>query len=132
LLLVPSVWEEGFGMVAVEAQSCGIPVIASARGGLPESVGDGGVLIDDYTDPSAWLRAIRGLLDDAGAYRALGEKALRHARAEEFSARVSSQRMLEVCSRRAPVSAGRCDACPATGSGKTSSALRALLRVFSR
>ena len=34
LLLAPSIWEEGFGMVAIEAQSCAIPVVASARGGF--------------------------------------------------------------------------------------------------
>ena len=42
LLIVPSVWEEAFGRVVIEAQSCKIPVIVSQRGGLPEAVGDGG------------------------------------------------------------------------------------------
>jgi glycosyltransferase involved in cell wall biosynthesis len=44
-------------MVAVEAQSCGIPIIASARGGLPEAVGDGGLLIEDYRNVEAWVAA---------------------------------------------------------------------------
>jgi hypothetical protein len=132
LLLVPSVWEEGFGMVAVEAQSCGIPVIASARGGLPESVGDGGVLIDAHTDPAAWVAAIRGVLDDGEAYRALAGKALRHAQAEEFSVRASAQRLLAVCSGPAPVASDRHAVSPVAGSGARSSGLRALLRVFGR
>jgi glycosyltransferase involved in cell wall biosynthesis len=97
LLIVPSVWEEGFGMVAVEAQSCGIPVIASARGGLPESIGDGGVLIEDYRDPAAWVRAIGGVLDDPEVYRRLAERAQRHARSDVFTAAYSARRMREIC-----------------------------------
>ena len=46
VLLMPSIWEEPFGRLPVEAGACGIPTLASARGGLPESVGDGGILID--------------------------------------------------------------------------------------
>ena len=45
MLVLPSL-EEGFGMTAVEAMQAGVPVIASARGALPEVVGDAGVLVD--------------------------------------------------------------------------------------
>jgi glycosyltransferase involved in cell wall biosynthesis len=97
LLLVPSRWEEGFGMVAVEAQSCGIPVIASTRGGLPESVGDGGVLIDDYQNDEAWAGAISQVLGDPDAYRELIERARRHAACADFSAPVLARRLRDIC-----------------------------------
>ena len=95
LLLVPSVWEEGFGMVALEAQSCGIPVIASARGGLPEAVGDGGVLVRDYRNVDAWVDAI-GLASNS--YGAVAERALRHAAGEQFTASSAAERFHDICS----------------------------------
>jgi len=70
LLAVPS-YSESFGLVAVEAQACGTPVVAAAVGGLPVAVADGrsGTLVHGH-DPDQWARAIAGLLDaDAEALR---------------------------------------------------------------
>lgn len=75
VLLVPSRWEEAFGRVVVEAQASGIPVIASRTGGLPEAVGEGGILIDDYRDPDRWLAALQGL-----RYEELSAKAIENTR----------------------------------------------------
>jgi glycosyltransferase involved in cell wall biosynthesis len=102
LLLVPSVWEEGFGMVAVEAQSCGIPVVASARGGLPESVGHGGVLIDDYRDVDAWEQALHGVLGSAARYAEWSARALAHARSDAFVPQQLARRFLQVCLAQPP------------------------------
>lgn len=102
LLLVPSVWEEGFGMVAVEAQSCGIPVIASARGGLVESVGSGGLLIQDYRNVDAWVSAISQVLDDPASYRQWSERAIAHARSDAFDPRQIAARFIEICRGPAP------------------------------
>jgi glycosyltransferase involved in cell wall biosynthesis len=44
-LVFPSLWE-GFGLPAVEAMSCGVPVLASNRSSLPEVVGDAGLYFD--------------------------------------------------------------------------------------
>jgi len=98
LLLVPSVWEEAFGRVAIEAQSCGIPVIASARGGLPESVGEGGILIRHYRDPQAWVNAIKRVLSEQNLYDALANRALRHARSDMFTPSYAAHRFYEICS----------------------------------
>jgi glycosyltransferase involved in cell wall biosynthesis len=46
VLLVPSLWEEPFGRVAVEALVNGVPPMVSSRGGLPHAVGSGGFVLD--------------------------------------------------------------------------------------
>jgi hypothetical protein len=107
VLLVPSVWEEGFGMVAVEAQSCGIPVLASARGGLVESVGSGGVLIEDHRNVDAWVRELVRLTQDAAHHRAVSQAALAHARRDDFDAGVSARRFVDLCEGRAGVPSRR-------------------------
>jgi len=85
VLLVPSQWQEAFGRVVVEAQASGIPVIASRTGGLPEAVGDGGILIDDHRDPARWLSALRGLLEDRNAWAPLSAKAIENTRRFELA-----------------------------------------------
>lgn len=62
-VIIPSQWEEPFGRIAVEAMHSRIPVIASRTGGLIESVGDGGVLIDDFSDVDRWVEEIERLDD---------------------------------------------------------------------
>ena len=63
MMAVPS-YAESFGLVAVEAQACGTPVVAAAVGGLPVAVRDGvtGVLVDGH-DPDDWAAAMRELFD---------------------------------------------------------------------
>ena len=58
---------ESFGLVALEAQACGTPVVAAAVGGLVTAVRDGvsGVLVDGH-DPDDWARVLGGLLAAPG------------------------------------------------------------------
>ena len=68
ILLAPSKWEEAWGRVASEAHCSGIPVVGSRRGGLPEAVGPGGVVLD-YDAPLAdWVAAVRRLWNDNQEY----------------------------------------------------------------
>ena len=64
LLAMPSL-DEGFGLPAAEAMASGLPVIASARGGLPEVIGDAGVLVEEET-AAVWAEAIEVLIEDTG------------------------------------------------------------------
>jgi glycosyltransferase involved in cell wall biosynthesis len=59
----------------------GVPVVASEQGGLVESVGDAGILVEEYEDVAAWERAL-ARLDDPAVYeryvRKGEERAERH------------------------------------------------------
>lgn len=79
LVAVPS-YTESFGLVALEAQACGTPVVAAAVGGLVTAVRDGlsGILVDGH-DPTDWARTLSGLLAAPARRAALSDGAVRHA-----------------------------------------------------
>lgn len=79
VLLVPSQWPETWGRVVTEAQFSGIPVLASDIGGLPESVGPGGITLAPTADPEVWAGELRRLWHDEAHHRRLSDGALAHA-----------------------------------------------------
>jgi len=81
LVVVPS-HSESFGLVAVEAQACGTPVIASRVGGLTTAVGDGGVLVAGH-EPRDYATAMESVLVEPGRREWMSRAARRHA--ERFS-----------------------------------------------
>lgn len=94
--LVPS-YTESFGLVAVESQACGTPVVAARVGGLLTAVSDGrsGVLVDGH-DPVDYARAVHRIVRD-GTYReSLAAGAVDHAGGFGWSATVD--RVLDVYS----------------------------------
>lgn len=72
-VVVPSLWQEVFGLVALEAMAAGKPVIASNIGGLPEVVADRvtGLLVQPGSVPEL-VEAIQRLFSDHGLARAMG------------------------------------------------------------
>ncbi|WP_446666375.1 D-inositol-3-phosphate glycosyltransferase [Flexivirga sp. B27] len=92
LLAVPS-YSESFGLVALEAEACGTPVVAADVGGLPDAVGAAGRLVSGH-DPDDWATAIAALLDDPEQREALSGKAIEHV--QRFGWDATSDRLLEV------------------------------------
>lgn len=82
LLLVPH-RVDNRPRVILEAQANGIPVVASRQPGLIESVGPGGVIVDDTDDPMPWLQAIGDVWDEPARYDELVRAAIEHAHRPE-------------------------------------------------
>ncbi|WP_380566978.1 glycosyltransferase [Streptacidiphilus jeojiensis] len=78
-LVMPS-YSESFGLVALEAQACGTPVVAASVGGLPVAVRDGetGFLVQGH-DPREWAHTLHHLVDAPDLGLRMGAAAACHA-----------------------------------------------------
>lgn len=90
--VVPSLYE-GFGLPAGEAMACGVPVICSDGGALPEVLGDAGVLVP-RGDAGAIAGALVELLEDPAKRNALGTAA-RQRIVDKFCWRLAAQQMTD-------------------------------------
>ena len=97
LVAVPS-YNESFGLVAVEAQACGTPVVVAAVGGLTTAVRDGrsGLLVYGHR-ATAWADALDRVVADAALRERLAAGAREHA--QEFSWEATARHTLEVYER---------------------------------
>ena len=94
ITVVPS-HSESFGLVAVESQACGTPVVAAAVGGLKTAVRDGvsGILVRGH-EPADYARVLLDLLDAPRRLRRMSAAAARHGTAFGWDATV--ERLLEI------------------------------------
>jgi len=76
IAISPSVYE-GFGFPAGEALSCGVPLIATDGGSLPEVVGNAGIIVP-HSNPAALAEAIDSLLNDPDKRAAMSQKGRQH------------------------------------------------------
>jgi D-inositol-3-phosphate glycosyltransferase len=92
VVAVPS-RHESFGLVALEAQACGVPVVAAAVGGLPIAVEDGrsGLLVPGH-DPVEWAARLAEVVLDPLHRARLGVRAREHA--ARFSWSVTTDALL--------------------------------------
>lgn len=86
ILLVPSQFDETFGRVIVEAQVNSIPIVAAKVGGIPYTVGKGGILVEPIDKSQAYVDALRLLRTDEKFYAELSELAFKNSQRQEFDA----------------------------------------------
>jgi spore coat protein SA len=93
-LVCPTQGHESFGLVVAEAMACGVPVVASRTGGIPEIIRHNrtGLLVASYRRPSAFANAILRIARSKKLARRLGTAA-RAACARRFSWQMTSARL---------------------------------------
>lgn len=91
ILLIPSL-NDGFNLVAVEAMASSKPIVARAVGGLPEVVGDGGILVE-LGDTTRMAQEVIKLLNSPGLRKEIGARGRKRA-ATLFSWGISLQKTL--------------------------------------
>jgi glycosyltransferase involved in cell wall biosynthesis len=94
VLVLPSIttpaWKEQFGHVLIEAMACGVPVIGSDSGAIPDVIGDAGIVVPQG-DAKALAAAVRRLMDDHTLRHDLSERGRARARAEFSDAEIAAR-----------------------------------------
>lgn len=99
VVVVPSIWPEVYGLVALEAMCQGTPIIVAKSGGLPEVVGesDAGIIVP-AGDTQALARAIRRIMENPSVAERMGKAG--YARAQEIGdPQVHLAKIMEIYSR---------------------------------
>jgi glycosyltransferase involved in cell wall biosynthesis len=93
-LVVPSLtrgnWKEQFGRVIVEAMACGVPVIGSSSGAIPDVIGDAGLIVPEG-DVRALADGLRRLMHDADLRRRMAEQGRQRVLARYTQAQIAAQ-----------------------------------------
>lgn len=106
-LIFPSVWNEPSGNSTVEAAACGLPVISTYSGGIPEYVEDGRTgLLAPRGDARKLAQAISRVIDDPALARAMGE-AGRQRVLERFTWEMSARQLVHLIESVSATSGGQ-------------------------
>ncbi len=92
IAIVPSIYE-GFGFPAGEAMACGVPVISTTGGALPEVVGDAGILVPP-ANPKALVDAVLTLMDRPDQAQRMGRAGFHRVR-ERFTWKRAAEKTVE-------------------------------------
>ncbi|MBA4227613.1 MAG: glycosyl transferase family 1 [Hyphomonas sp.] len=101
ILLAPSLWEEAWGRVVSEAHCSGIPVVGSNRGGLPEAIGPGGMILAHDAPIADWTKAVSDLWTNGSLYRQASDAARQYADRPELNAEQQRSLLLSVIAQAA-------------------------------
>ncbi len=97
VLVLPSLtapkWKEQFGRVLIEAMTCGVPVVGSDSGAIPETIGDAGLIVPEG-DVAALRAAIVRLKDDAELRAELSRRGLE--RVKRWSHETVARELIEL------------------------------------
>lgn len=93
IFVLPSIWNDPFPTVILEAAAAGLPIVASKRGGIPEFIKDGenGILINNPEGPSSIADLIKVLIKDRELRSTIGRKARMDA--ERYSWEVVAEKI---------------------------------------
>ena len=89
VIVIPSVWQEPFGLVAAEAMSNGLAIVSSNVGGLSEIIGKNGILIDDINYIKI-AQTLEDLLSNRQKIKKMQKEAIKNFK---FNANVSSRKL---------------------------------------
>lgn len=94
VLVLPSLttptWKEQFGRVLTEAMACGVPVIGSSSGAIPEVVGDAGLIFPE-NDVQALTVMLRQLASDPTLWEQLGQRGIARVQTHYTQDRIAAQ-----------------------------------------
>ena len=93
VFVLPSFWE-GFGLDVLNAMACGVPVVVSDAGSLPEVAGEAGVIVNPYKTESIAKGIAKVLSMNDLEYNKLVEKGLRQV--QKFSWEKTARRTIEI------------------------------------
>ena len=92
LFFLPSIttptWEEQYGMSQVEAMACGLPIVTTSSGGIPEVVGNAGIIVDEK-NVDKMVKSIHDILSNPDIYKQHSKLSLARAKSHFDSRKIA-------------------------------------------